>query len=73
MKNTKFNCSQDALIETVVLIWTYCKVRITRMSGFKSKYSVAMCDAKIAEAKAVLLLADNAVLIRNLKTKTLAK
>ena len=60
MKNTKFNCSQDALIETVVLIWTYCKVRIMRMSGFKSKYTVAMCDGAIAGAQAILLMPDNA-------------
>ena len=60
MKNSKFNCSQDALIEAVVLIWTYCKVRITRMSGFKSKYTVAMCDAAIAGAQAILLMPDNA-------------
>ena len=60
MKNSKFSCSQDALVEAVVLIWTYCKVRIVRMGGFKNKYTVAMCDAKIAEAQAVLLLPDNA-------------
>ncbi len=60
MKKSNFNCGQDALIEAVVLIWTYCKVRITRMSGFKSKYTSSMCDLKIAEAQAILLMPDNA-------------
>lgn len=56
----KYNCGQDALIKTSILIWNYCKARIGRMGAYKSKYTEAMCEGEIEAANAVLQMPDNA-------------
>lgn len=44
-----FNCTQGLMYETTKMMWINCKARIIEMGEFKSFYTIAYCDERIAE------------------------
>ncbi|MBK7854416.1 MAG: hypothetical protein IPJ79_05470 [Bacteroidetes bacterium] len=55
-----FNCTQGLMYETTKMMWVNCKARIIEMGEFKSFYTIAYCDERIAEIEAAQAMKSEA-------------